>query len=103
MSDKLIEKLRAERLPLHEKCQGCDKADDSKGVCSVYYNPSVWWKEKPIATKSVIVNSKTMETKPEPVTAIFCPMASHLEIVEPKLYQKLNPLKASKRKFKGRR
>jgi len=55
------------------------------------------------AKKSVIVDSKTMATEQRAVREIFCPMATHLEIVEPEIYKKLNPIKASKRKMRGRR
>jgi hypothetical protein len=96
MSSKLIEKLRAERLPLHEKCEGCARADGQ--VCSVYYNPSEWWREREVAKISVIVNSKTLETEERPARKNICPMATHLETVESKKRQKINPLKASKRR-----
>jgi len=101
MSNKLIEELKASRLPLHEKCSGCNKTDGN--VCSIYHNPSAWWKEKPVATKSVIIDHKTLETKQKPAALFFCPMATHLEIVEPEVYKALNPIKASKRKMRGRR
>jgi len=100
MGNKLIKKLRAERLPLHEKCAGCKRADTDGNICNVYYNPSIWWRNLDVAKKSVIVNSKTLETEERNVREVFCPMATHLEIVEPELYKKINPLKASKRKMR---
>ena len=95
-TDKKLEKLKAVRLPLHAKCEGCTRADGE--VCGVYVDPSAKWQEKPVATKTVVVNSKTLETKTEPTHHFYCPMATHLEIVEPEIHQKLNPIKASKRK-----
>ncbi len=46
-----------EILPIHEKCNGCLKADDL--TCSIYANPSAQWRFG------------------------FCPMATHLIAIAP--------------------
>jgi hypothetical protein len=97
MSDRLIKELKATRKPLHAKCEGCERAEES-GLCGVYYDPSAKWREKPVVTKAIVVNSKTLETKEEPAHHFYCPMATHLEVVEPEIHNKLNPIKASKRR-----
>lgn len=96
MSYKMIEKLRAERLPIHEKCIGCRHT--LGGLCECYVNPSEKWRERSVATKEVIINHKTLETETRPVRVFFCPMATHLEAGKSASKQKVNPIKASKRR-----
>ena len=97
MSDKLIEKLRAERKPLHEKCAGCARAEES-GLCSCYVNPSEKWRERSVATEEVIINHKTLETEKRPARIFFCPLATHIKADKSSAKQKINPPKASKRR-----
>lgn len=97
MSYKLIEKLRAERRPLHEKCAGCDHAEES-GLCESYVNPSEKWRERSVATEEIIVNHKTLETETRPTRVFFCPLATHIKTDKSSVKQKVNPLKASKRR-----
>lgn len=69
--------------PLHGKCKGCENAK-SNNTCKSYANPSFWWEQRP-----------AVEGR-----QFWCPRATHLEMVEPELHKKLNPIKASKRRFR---
>ena len=81
--DKMYPKnMEFVRQPIHEKCEGCKYVIDR--VCKTYVNPSFWWEQRPMA-----------EGK-----RFWCPVATHLEKVEPEVHRMLNPIKASKR---GRR
>lgn len=79
--------------PVHEKClegDGCDRVFDWHGdegtiviqKCRVYPNPAMWWKQKPVATKEVLVRDKDHPKgimKEFPVQSFRCPMATHVE------------------------
>ena len=73
-TSSLIEKLRANRLPLHQKCFGggdippCSHATKSGDTCEAYFDPSAKWRlgDCPLAdlalktkeeTKKVTVNA----------------------------------------------
>lgn len=45
-TDHLVEDLRMKRLPIDERCEGCGKVIDERGVkkCMAYVNPQVKWK-----------------------------------------------------------
>lgn len=76
--------------PIHEKCVGCDciRVAKENGIedvkaeyCQAYAKPELWWRKHPAVEG----------------TDFFCPKATHLEQIEPKIFKKLNPIKASKR------
>lgn len=64
--------------PVTEDCQGCGRVVEKEGgiFCGVYPQPSVKWRNNGI-----------------------CNMATHRKVEVTKTEQKINPLKASKRKM----
>ena len=92
-----IEQLRSERLPIHEKCVGCNHVEEASGLCNCYINPSEKWRERSVATEEVVINHKTLETEERPARVFFCPLATHIKADKSSAKSKINPLKASKR------
>lgn len=69
---------KGEILPVVEDCQGCGRIVENEGgvFCGVYPKPSLKWRNNGI-----------------------CNMATHRKVEVVKSDQKVNPLKASKRKM----
>jgi hypothetical protein len=64
--------------PVVDECEGCSRIE-SDGFCTVYAWPEVHW-----------VNGKR------------CPMATHIEKAVVEKTKMLDPIKASKRKHRGK-
>jgi len=70
---------KEERFPIVKECEGCDHRDGRNGnFCNVYRVPEGKW------------------------TGLRCPMATHTKKKAVVAGKELNPLKASKRKAKGK-
>ena len=78
----------ADSEEIHEKCVGCAKVFDytpGEGMitsqkCLTYIRPAMWWEEKPVATKKVLVKDRENPKgvlRDLPVKEFCCPVATH--------------------------
>jgi len=74
--------------PIHENCKGCARIKQETSTCSAYEDPSYWWEPKP-----------GVQLAPNKI--LYCPLATHVDMMPEEIKHKINPLKASKRAATG--